>query len=164
MQKYGVESMKSFLLPNQDGFSLLEVLIAVVVLTVGLLAIGLLQIGAMKANSNANWRTNAVGIAQSYMDDLRGRSLDDDLLVDNGDQGSGLDDGMSVAGSVPLPDNADQSAGTVTVNGQDYTVFWNITDDSPFDGAKTVRLFVYWVDQKFGRSKVVMTTVLGGLY
>jgi len=156
--------MSTFRLGGQAGFSLIEVLIAVVVLAVGLLAIGLLQIGAMKGNSSAILRTNAVGIAQSYMDDLRSRSLDDEFLTDYGDNGGGLDDGKAMSGSAPAPGNADHTAGTVSINGQDYAVFWNVEGDAPFEDAKTVRLFVYWMDQKFGRSKVVMTTVLGGLY
>jgi type IV pilus modification protein PilV len=149
---------------NQKGFSLVETLIAVVVLTVGLLAVSLLQIGAMKGNSNAIGRTMGVSIAQSYMDDLKSRSLDDPFLVDNGDNGDNLDDGQASGGAAPVPGSADHSAGQVKADdGGVYTVFWNVADDVPVNGSKTVRVFVYWNDQRFGLSRVIVTSVLGGL-
>lgn len=150
---------------NQRGFSLIEALIAMVLLSVGLLAAGLMQIGGIKANANAAGRTFGVGLAQSIMDDLRSRALDDALLVDTGNRGNGLDDGMATGGSNPVPANADQAPGQVTgSDGRTYSVFWNVADDVPVTGTKTVRLFVYWNDSKFGLNKVITTTVLGGFY
>lgn len=150
---------------HQRGFSLVEVLIAMVLLSVGLLATGLLQIGGIKANANAAGRTFGVGLAQSIMDDLRTRPLDDSLLVDTGNRGDDLNDGKAGSGSAPAPSDADQSAGQITASdGRTYTVFWNVSDDAPVAGAKILRLFVYWQDPKFGFNKVVMTTVLGGFY
>jgi type IV pilus assembly protein PilV len=150
---------------NQRGFSLIEALIAIVLLSVGLLAAGLLQIGGMKANASAAGRTSGIAVAQSILDDLRSRPLDDALLVDTGTSGSGLNDGMAIGGGDPTPGNADHSAGQITAaDGRTYTVFWNVADGTPMSGTKTLRLFVYWNDQKFGLNKVVTTTVLGGYY
>lgn len=157
--------MKIRAVKGQAGFSLVETLVALTILSVGMLALGLLQIGAMKGNANSVRRTNAVNIAQSLMDDLKARATDDTLLKDNGDSGDNLDDGRAASGGQPSPDDADYNLGAVTgADGQAYTVFWNVDEDAPFAGARTVRLFVYWNDQKFGVSKVVMTTVLGGLF
>jgi type IV pilus assembly protein PilV len=157
--------MMSLPMGNQRGFSLIEALIAMVLLSVGLLAAGLLQIGGIKANANAASRTSGVAVAQSILDDLRSRSLDDPLLVDTGDNGNGLDDGKATAGGNPVPNDADQSAGQITTSdGRTYTVFWNVADGFPMTTTKTLRLFVYWTDPKFGRNKVVTTTVLGGYY
>jgi type IV pilus assembly protein PilV len=153
---------------NQRGFSLIEALVAMVLLSVGLLAAGLLQIGGIKANANAAGRTFGVGLAQSIMDDLRSRSVGDALLLDTGDRGNDLDDGRAASGGNPVPADADQKMGlTGQVTGSDgrtYTVFWNVANDVPVTGTKTVRLFVYWNDSKFGLNKVVATTVLGGFY
>lgn len=151
---------------NQRGFSLVEALIALVLLSVGLLAAGLMQIGSMKANTNAAGRTFGVGLAQSVMDDLRSRPLGDALLVDtDADGAAGLDDGMATGGGNPIPANADQSMGQITASdGRNYTIFWNVADDEPVNGASTLKLYVYWNDQKFGLNKVIMTTVVGGFY
>ena len=151
---------------NQRGYSLVEALVAMVLLSIGLLAAGLMQIGSMKANANAAGRTFGVGLAQSILDDLRSRPMDDALLGDTDVDGTaGLDDGIASGGSDPNPANADQSMGQITASdGRNYTVFWNVADDAPVNGAKTLRLFVYWDDRKFGLNKVIMTSVMGGLY
>jgi type IV pilus modification protein PilV len=166
MSKYGVELMKNRRgVSDQAGFSLLETLIALVVLGVGLLALELLQIGAMKGNADSIDRTTAVNLAQSIVEDLKKRPLSDGLLADNGDNGNNLDDGRAAAGGQPAPAQADHRSGSIsTVNGQVFTVFWNVDDGEPIAGVKTLRLFVYWNDQRFGLRKVVTTTVLGGLY
>lgn len=150
---------------NQRGFSLVEALIAMVLLSVGLLGAGLMQIGSMKANTNAAGRTFGVGLAQSVLDDLRSRPMDDGLLVDTGDRGNHLDDGMASVGGDPVAADADQSMGLITASdGRNYTIFWNVAEDAPVNGSKTLKLYVYWNDSKFGLNKVIMTTVLGGLY
>jgi len=162
--------MTSARIRNQRGFSLIEALIAMVLLSIGLLGAGLMQIGGIKANTNAAGRTTGLGVAQSIMEDLRSLPLDDARLSDTGSRGNNLDDGRPVAGGNPIPLDADQRwDGTATglytaADGQTYTVFWNVDQDAPLDGARTLRLFVYWNDQRFGLNKVVMTTVLGGLY
>jgi hypothetical protein len=91
--------------------------------------------------------------------------MDDPLLKDGGDTGSGLNNGKAVAGGDPTPGNADQSAGQITTaDGRTFTVFWNVNDGAPVTGTKTLRLFVYWNDLKFGLNKVVIMAVLGGYY
>jgi prepilin-type N-terminal cleavage/methylation domain-containing protein len=71
-----------------DGFSLLEVMMAMVVLTVGLLAvIALFQTG-MKALHAGDKQTRAAGIVQNKMESLRASSID--LLSDGQDRPEGL--------------------------------------------------------------------------
>jgi len=146
---------------NNKGFSLIEAMIAMVILSVGLMAVGLMQIGAMKANTNALGRTDGVAVAQSELDRLRSLPLDDADLQDGGgtnDGIDGLDDGEDGSGTSP-----DIDLGTIIgPNGREYKVFWNVADNVA--NTKTVRLFVYWTDPKFGLNRVISTTVLGGLY
>lgn len=155
--------MGRILMKNQRGFSLVEALIAILLLGVGMLATGLMQIGGIEGNANATGRTVGLSLAQSIMEDLRGRPLDDPLLSDVG--GQGLDDGMATVGQQPNPSAADCSAGQITTSdGRNYTVFWNVAEDMPVTKTKTVRLFVYWSGPKFGQHRIVLTTVLGGFY
>lgn len=51
-----------------QGFSLLEVLIALVVLSVGLLGLAGLQVSSMRYNLSANHRTQATNLAQQFID------------------------------------------------------------------------------------------------
>jgi type IV pilus assembly protein PilV len=165
--------MTSATIRNQRGFSLIEALIAMFLLSIGLLGAGLMQIGGIKANSNATGRTTGLSVAQSIMDDLRSLPLTDPRLSDTKNMGNGLDDGRAVPGGQPVPGDADQLINPVfapdgtnytAADGLTYTVFWNVAEDSPLDGTRTVRLFVYRNDQRFGLNRVVMTTVLGGFY
>lgn len=52
----------------QQGFSLLEVMIAVVVLSVGLLGLAALQGYTIRNNQSANYRTHATNLAYQFMD------------------------------------------------------------------------------------------------
>lgn len=151
------------LLKNQQGFSLIEVVVAMAILTFGLLAVGLMQIGAMRGNTNATSRSSGVAVAQSVMDDLRSLPLDHTLLQDV--NAGVLDRGAASGGADPNAAQADHNQGTITTpNGQVFTVFWNVADDAPLASAKTVRVFVYWNDRHFGLNRAIMTSVVGGLY
>lgn len=60
--------MKIGLDKNVRGFSLLEVLIALIVLSVGLLGLAGLQVSSMRYNLSANHRTQATNLAQQFID------------------------------------------------------------------------------------------------
>jgi len=57
--------------PKTNGFSLIEVMIAVLVLSVGILAVSKLQTSLIRSGSDANQRSVAAGIVQKKIDDLR---------------------------------------------------------------------------------------------
>nr|WP_320114796.1 prepilin-type N-terminal cleavage/methylation domain-containing protein [uncultured Desulfuromonas sp.] len=155
---------------NQDGFSLIEALIALAILTIGLLAIALLQMTAIKGNTNALARTDGVAIAQSTLDTLRCLPLNDNRLT----AGAGNLNSGQAAWAFNLA-AADHTGGElypadtiIGPSGQSYTIFWNIIDNNlDADVAietKTIRVFVYWTDPRFGLNKTIATTTLGGLY
>ena len=56
---------------RQQGFSLLEVLIALVVLAVGLLGLALLQTMNLRYTKSAEQRTKAINLAGSILDSMR---------------------------------------------------------------------------------------------
>lgn len=55
---------------NGKGFTLIEVLIAMVVFAIGILAITGMQISATQGNQSARLRTEAVSYASEYMENL----------------------------------------------------------------------------------------------
>jgi len=57
--------------PNQKGFSLIEVMIAVLVLGIGILAVSKLQGTLIKSGADANERSAAASLIQRKADDLR---------------------------------------------------------------------------------------------
>jgi type IV pilus assembly protein PilV len=62
-------SLKSFSRPS--GFTLLEVLIAILVLSFGLLGLAALQAYSLKTNQSANFRSQATALANMMMDNIR---------------------------------------------------------------------------------------------
>ena len=65
-------SKQSHKVSNQDaGFSLIEVLIALLVLSIGLLGLALLQVESIKYNTDAYFRTQATILAYDIMDRMK---------------------------------------------------------------------------------------------
>lgn len=62
---------------NEKGFTLLEVIIAVSILTFGLLAVATMQITAIRGNNFAYIRTEATTLAQDMMEELIAMPFDD---------------------------------------------------------------------------------------
>jgi len=75
-------------IPKIDGFSLVEVMIAVLVLGVGILAVSKLQTSLLKSGADANNRAEASIIAKMKIDDLR-RFVSADTYIAIGDDTGG---------------------------------------------------------------------------
>lgn len=99
-----------------EGFSLIEVMIAITFLGIGLLAIGQLVPAGMAGITQARVRTNAVQAAQVRMDDLRSEDFAAAALT----------------------------AGTYTETAGDYTLTWTIIDNTPVPGSKRINLTASW--------------------
>jgi type IV pilus assembly protein PilV len=103
-------------LKNVRGFTLLEVMIALVILAVGLLGLASLQVMAIKGNSFGQQMTVASTLAQNQLEQLRRTPA---ALVNGND--------------------------TVTdQNGITYTRNWAVTPNSPQTGASTVLITISW--------------------
>lgn len=67
---------------SQAGFSLIELLIAVVILAIGLLGLAQLQVTAIRTNAQSMTSTAARAIAQKLVEDVAAMDADDALFVD----------------------------------------------------------------------------------
>ena len=65
---------------NQNGFTLIEVLVAITLLLIGIFSVITMQITAIKSNSIANKLTAATALAQETMDDIMAWSISDPNL------------------------------------------------------------------------------------
>jgi type IV pilus assembly protein PilV len=63
--------MKARFLKNQQGFTLVEYLIATVILSVGLLALINLQLTAIRGNSDSKEKTRAIFLTEKKMEELK---------------------------------------------------------------------------------------------
>lgn len=105
---------------KKEGFSLIEVLIAMAIFAVGLLGIAGLQISAFQGNNAARLQTEAVHLAEAHLEELAARAYDDPALA----PGSYSRSGAGPAGRFGLD--------------------WTINKDAPVKGAKTISLCLRW--------------------
>jgi type II secretion system protein I len=121
--------------PNA-GFTLLESLLALVILSLGLLALARLQISGLQGNAWSRDMTTAVAIAEEKTEQLR---------------------------NTPFTNIQAESATQVTVSNRNFTKAVTVTDDAP-DGltgtTKTVRVIVSWQDSKRKTHTVQIATII----
>ena len=122
---------------KDQGFTLIEVLIAITIFAVGLLAVAAMQISAINVNSTAGQITPRITWAQDKLEELMALPYSDPWIEDLGDPPSGTDsDG-----------NAHQET---TSDG--YTISWTVTDDTPISSTKLITVAVT------GRGKVTQVS------
>lgn len=128
----GGKTMKQRL-DNLSGFTIIEVIIAAVIILFGLLAMASFLGNLINKNSNNERKTLASAIAEEKVEDLRG----DALTVDITNANSGTDTIATAAGT--------------------FTRTWTITED--FVGlADQVSVFVDW--DGTGNSQITMVTLI----
>ena len=161
---------------KEKGFTLLELMIAMIVLAIGILGLIGLQVAAISGNSSANQMTTALTLAQDEIEQLKSLELTNEALKDNntGNNGSLASIPTSASSSYfdrtnadnPTPNNIanpiDERGGTTGLTR--YYRFWNVADDTPTLGAKTVVVFVCWgaVTNGIPRHRVTVQTIIGG--
>jgi type IV pilus modification protein PilV len=105
---------------DKEGFTLLEVLVAMVVFTLGVLALFAMQIGAIKGNSQANSITTASTLAHDQIERII--SWDSSAVANNLIDTNTVFSGAGADGADITADNS------VVPNGyENYTVYWDGT-------------------------------------
>lgn len=133
---------------NDSGFTLLEVIMAISILTIGLLAVASLQIAAMSGNSMSMVYTESTEKVQNIVEKLFNKDFTDfDLSDTNGNGTGGLDE---------TDGNADHS----DTSNPKYSIYWNVADNTAknstgwytLNGVKTIRVIVKWQDKGIARN------------
>lgn len=116
------------MMKEQNGFTLLEVIIALVIFSIGLLAVASMQMTAIKGNYFSGTLTEATSWAADQMETLM---------------------------SLPYTD-ADLAAGNHTAPQEDiYTITWSVADDATTNNTKTITITVAWTDKGSQRTHVL---------
>jgi len=116
---------------HRDGLTLLELMIAMVILAVGLLGMLAMQIEAMKSNRIGRHVTEAAQVAQNQMEALQNQAW-----ALSGPTG-GFTAPIVVQSVEPLRAGA---GATVVPTAQTYNVSWRIVNGAPIGVPPTVRL------------------------
>jgi prepilin-type N-terminal cleavage/methylation domain-containing protein len=129
---------------REEGWTLVEVLVAIVILTVGLLAVGTMQISAIRGNFMGGNTSIALTLASEKMEDLFNRNYTDAALADTTTGNNG--DLTLITGTdheERVSDNGIVGAGGF------YRRIWNIADTAtPMPTMKEIAVMVTWEGNK----------------
>jgi prepilin-type N-terminal cleavage/methylation domain-containing protein len=111
---------------RNDGFTLLEILIAVTIFCFAVLGLAIGTISVIRTNQTSHLRVSAVNLAQARLEELRAMT-------------STAFAGLSCPSSTPCSDSA-------TASGVTFTRQWWITNNSPVAGVNRIDVTVNWSD------------------
>jgi len=127
---------------EMSGFTLIEVLVAVVILTFGLLAVGSMQVSAIRGNFLGGSTSIALSLASEKMEDLLNKDFNDTELKN---LVTGNDGTLSSVTSVDHQETISEEG--VVGAGAFYRRIWNISDQTdPI--TKNVMVIVTWQNNK----------------
>lgn len=120
------------------GYTLIEVMVAMTVLSVGMLGLTALQIAGIRGNSLSRQNTEAGNLLKYHLESIMSADYDDPLIQDI-DKSNNSD-----LTSTIHTDFQDVDAHGNSLNQGGYRVMWNVADDAPIEGTKTIVVLVTW--------------------
>ena len=130
-----VQARRGWLVKSQYGFTLLEVLVAIVILTIGLLGTAGLTTGVIRGNHYSKNITSATATAQTQLESIKSS-------------------GYANATTTNFPSD------TVTMGGMTFTRTTTVTNSSPAANMKTVSVTVSWTESNNTSRSVNLQTIL----
>jgi prepilin-type N-terminal cleavage/methylation domain-containing protein len=124
--------MKTFI--GKDGFTLIEILIATVIITIASLGVANLTVGVIRGNSFNKRLTTATALVQDRLEEVKRL-------------------GYSKAGTTV----GTQNYGTIT-NFTGYKRVVSVSNDTPATNMKTIVVTVYWdADKHFAKASTILS-------
>ncbi len=137
---------------DDRGFTLIEVMIAIMVLAIGLIGAAVMQVSAVNTNANAFHMTRATSIGLDQIENLMSLDATDSLLDDNNAVGAGVNfQRMGIVGNIGPLNNLIQTVNDTADNSivvDNYTVFYDGTpNNDPVNATQVgidMRVYVVW--------------------
>jgi prepilin-type N-terminal cleavage/methylation domain-containing protein len=117
-----------------SGFTLIEILVSIIILSVGILAVSQMTIMGMRVTTVTNQRMYGRTVMAQVFEDLYNLPSNAPELQDPDGPGD-LDDDSLGDHSKTMKDPTGQRS---------YNVVWNVADNTPEPAFKTVRIHVLW--------------------
>ena len=139
---------------QMQGFTLVEVMVAIVIFALGFTAVVMMTTGSVGSNATARAISGSAEKAAEQIEILTTLPYEDPLLQDD-PTNTGLNLGLAFIRN-PLPSVAAVAAGTfdspnpaarpadyqVTTPDGTYTIYWNVAEDTPIPRTKTIMVIV----------------------
>jgi type IV pilus assembly protein PilV len=122
--------IKHWAFKDYRGFSMLEVLISIVILSIAIMGLATLQSRGIRGNDLGFRTTQAIALAQDRLEDLI-------------NSGTGSNYPLSATAGTNDPDNPITETGS---SGGNFDRSWQILDDTPVTGSQTITVTVTWND------------------
>jgi type IV pilus assembly protein PilV len=119
-------------LTTAGGFTLIEIMIAIVIISIGLLALAGLQVSLIRGNALSQRMTAAVSVAEQTIEQMK---------------------------KTPYANIQSQSPTQVTASGLTFTSQGDVTNGTPLTNTKTITVTVTWSDGRKSHT-VPLTTVM----
>jgi len=126
-----MQKSRSIKRKKHTGFTLIEALIAVAILSIGILATAKMQDQSIRGNFISKRISTSVFFASGEIE--RRAGIDYDNATDSDNDGEG--------GLFDIGNDADDSI-AYTQNGHTFNVFVNVAEDDPIDDVKTINVIV----------------------
>jgi type IV pilus assembly protein PilV len=141
MQTRPIKTSQTIATRGENGFTLLETLIALTILAIGLLGLLGLQIVALKGNDSGFRISTAVALGEQRIEELKELEASNALLT-----------------------TGNHADGTTTIQTVVYTRSYVIADDTPVAGVSTLSMTITWTDPQTNtvRSTQIGTRILKG--
>jgi len=153
--------MKSQCSSNNKGFTVVELMVAVVITVISFAGLATMEIACINGNSIASNVTTGITLAQDKMEDLMSLDINDPDLDDNNiSNNANLREGVEDSTETGESSNSDDGHREKNIDakgnpGGMYTRFWNVAEDTPIDGQKTLVVIVTWRDSMVTVSSII---------
>jgi len=138
---------------RREGFTIIEVMIAMVFLAVGLLGIAGLHYASIAGNRSASYVTLAVNLAEAKIEELRRLAYTHADLTDTDNNKNDISTDIKSNPSLfTNPDHGNDSPDPRVIR------VWNVANDTPAAKLKTVTVIVGWQDTRW--HYVSLTTLI----
>lgn len=138
----------NFTIP-EGGFTLIEIVIAMAILGIATAGLVHMQISSSSTLTDSRYLTTAVTLAQDKMEELKTLArnhpdLSDTIPGNNGALKQVTDPSMADHAENPLMIETEDAAVASDMRLAAYKRFWNVADNTPCAGRKTVAVIVTW--------------------
>jgi prepilin-type N-terminal cleavage/methylation domain-containing protein len=153
--------MKLHCADNNKGFTVVELMVAVVITVIAFAGLATMEIACINGNSIASNVTTGITLAQDKMEDLMSLDINDPKLDDNNASNNvnlreGVEDFADVGNLATADDgHREENIDAKGNPGGIYTRFWNVAEDTPIDGQKTLVVIVTWRDSMVTVSSII---------